>query len=380
MSLSALMGKLDGDEWRKTNPFSPEISAAADVILHPYAYDDERKIAIKAWVAKHQPCVFGQAAAKADNLYIAIVTEALMVEGEEAVRTHLKLEKDTWKQWSLEDKGRHGFLVVFASSKLYYAAPNHALKEVSQYLRSLFVQAQTKDPAGNDICHEWLFLKNPTTSQFVKFRVILDYFASAGDKRWWHDHRFPGGVAFTLNSLGHMVRTKEWYEKLKNPVEWAARVAMMTISNAFEHPEFGKATHLLELRDGKPFKPHECPFANPVALPDRLKGKDWTTYSGSHHTDHSIREEFFDQRAVPNRDRGDYLLDFMYLAGAVEGENAELTNGVPVLEDEVERDIGGRDTWRRKKPQARFAPPARPREAEEQIQKALSICKKWLDD
>ena len=246
MNLATLLATLDGDDWRKENPFSPEISTVSEILLHPYARDDERQFAIKAWLLKHQPCVFGQAAAKADSLYIAIITEAVIAEGDDAIREHLELEKNTWKQWSLEAKGRHGFLVVFAADKLHHAAPNHALKQVSEHLRSLFMQAPTKDPAGNDVCHEWLYLKTPATSdsEFVKFRVILDYFASAGDKRWWHDHRFPGGIAFTLNSLGHMVRTKEWYEKLSNPVEWAGRLAMLTISNAFDHPEFGRATHL----------------------------------------------------------------------------------------------------------------------------------------
>lgn len=378
MTLSALLERLDGDVWREQNPFSPEISTTSAVLLHPYARDDERRTAIKAWLVKHQPCVFGQAAAKADNLYIAVITEAVIAQGDDAVRERLALEKSTWKQWSLEAKGRHGFLVVFAISKLHYAAPNRALKDVSEYLRSLFLLESTKDPAGNDICCEWLYLKRPATSEFVKFRVILDYFASAGDKRWWHDHRFPGGVAFTLNSLGHMVRTKEWYENLGNPTEWAGRLAMLTISHAFDHPESGKATHLLDLSEDKPLKPHECPFANRDNLPEKLKGKDWTTYSGSHHTDHSVRAEFFDQHHVPDRDRGDYLLDFTYLAGAPEGENAELTNGVPVSEEEVFRDIGSPDKWRRRRP-VRYAYLPRPREAEIQIQNALSVCKEWLE-
>jgi hypothetical protein len=378
MSLATLLDRLDGDDWRKGTPFSPEISTVSEVLLHPYARDDERQFAIKAWLLKHQPCVFGQAAAKADSLYIAVITQAVIAGGDDAVRERLALEKNTWKQWSLEAKGRHGFLVVFAIPKLHYAAPNQALKEVSEYLRSLFIFDVTKDSAGNDICCEWLYLKRPATSEFVKFRVILDYFASAGDRRWWHDHRFPGGVAFTLNSLGHMVRTKEWYEKLSNPNEWAGRLAMLTISNAFDHPEFGKATHLLNLKEDKPLKPHECPFANRDNLPEKLKGKDWTTYSGSHHTDHSVRAEFFDQQPIPDRDRGDYLLDFTYLVGGTEGENAELVNGIPISEEDVFKDIGTPDQWRRRKP-ARYAFPSRSRDAEAQIQNALAICQQWLE-
>ena len=136
--------------------------------------------------------------------------------------------------------------------------------------------------------------KYPVTHEFVKFRVILDYFASPGDKRWWHDHRFPGGVGFTLNSLGHMERTKERYVKLANPGEWGCQAcATLTISNANDHPKFGKATHLIELDEGKTEKPHQCPFAKPeITSRLKLKGKDWTTYSGTHHTDHSIRASF----------------------------------------------------------------------------------------
>jgi hypothetical protein len=379
VALADLLSRLDGDEWRKENPFSPDISTASEVLLHPYARDDEQQLAAKGWISKFQPCVFGQVAAKADSLYIAVITDADIAEGDAALRERLDLEKKTWKQWSLQGGGRHGFLVIFASPKLYHAAPNQALQDVSEHLRSLFVVAPTKDIAGNDVCHEWLYLKQPNTSDYVKFRVILDYFASAGDKRWWHDHRFPGGVAFTLNSLGHMVRTKEWYENLQNPVEWSARMAMLTISNAFDHPQSGTATKLLELQDNKSLKAHPCPFTNPDKLPEKLRRKDWTTYSGNHHTDHSVRAEFFDQRVAPDRARGEYLLDFTYIAGGAEGENAELTNGVVVSEEEVLKDIGSPDTWRRKKP-ARYAISSRPRSAEIEIERALSICRSWFDE
>jgi hypothetical protein len=379
MALAELLNRLDGDEWRKQNAFSSDISISSEVLLHPYARDDEQQLAAKAWISKFQPCVFGQVAARANSLYIAVVTDADMSEGDDALRERLDLEKKTWKQWSLEGGGRHGFLVIFASPKLHHAAPNQALKEVSEYLRGLFVQPPTKDTAGNDVCHEWLYLKRPNSVEYVKFRVILDYFASAGDKRWWHDHRFPGGIAFTLNSVGHMVRTKEWYENLKNPVEWSARMAMLTISNAFEHPEFGKATHLLDLQDGKPLKQHECPFSSADKIHERLRGKDWTTYSGSHHTDHSVRAEFFDQHTAPDRDHGEYLLDFTYLSGDSEGENAELTNGVSVTKDEMLKDVGSPDSWRRKKP-ARYAISPRPPDAEIEIEKALSICRTWFDE
>jgi hypothetical protein len=182
-----------------------------------------------------------------------------------------------------------------------------------------------------------------------------------------------------------MVRTKEWYQVLRNPTEWAARMAMLTIANAFDHPQAGRATHLLDLRDNRPFKSFTCPFGNPQAAPAMLKGKDWTTYRGSHHTDHSIREEFFDGHAAPDRARGDHMLDYSYIAGAADRENAELMNGVSISEEEVFRDIGNPKDWRRRKPVrfaamvSRFTAARRPHEEEKKISKALSR-REWLRD
>lgn len=378
MAIRKLLQSLEGDPWRTNNPFPSEIITACEVLLNPYARDDERKLAIRGWLAKHQPCVFGQAAAKADRIHIAIVDEALLNEGDDAIRERLSLEKNTWRQWSLEGNGKHGLLVAFLSPKLNYAAPNHALRETAEHLRSLFAANSVGDPAGNDVTAEWLYLKRVDGSGFVKFRVILDFFAAAGDNRWWHDHRFPGGIAFTLNSLGHMVRTKEWYERLANPVEWASRLAMLTISNAFNHPEHGSATHLIDLREGKSQKTMICPFGDPEKLPVPLIGKDWTTYAGNHHTDHSVRMEFFDQRERPDRMRGEYLMDFAYIAGDQNNENVELMNGVPVSEEEIHRDIGTPDSWRYLKPM-RFSGEQRPRDEDTRITNALAICRDWLN-
>ena len=378
MAIRRYLQALAGDLWRTGNPFSSEIITACDILLNPYSRDDERKLAIKAWLAKHQPCVFGQVAAKADRLHIAIVNEDLLNGGDNAIRERLALEKNTWRQWSLEANGKHGLLVAFLSPKLHYAAPNQALKRTAEHLKSLFAPNSVRDPAGNDVTSEWLYLKKSDGTGFVKFRVILDFFAAAGDKRWWHDHRFPGGIAFTLNSLGHMVRTKEWYEKLGNPIEWASRVAMLTISNAFNQSEHGPATHLIDLQGGKSHKAMICPFTEPEKLPPRLAGKDWTIYGGNHHTDHSVRKEFFDQREKPDRMRGEYLMDFTYIAGDEIGENAELMNGIPVSEEEIYGDIGPPDKWRYSRPAMRFSPDRRPDKAAAQIESALAICREWL--
>jgi len=391
-STQELLKSLDADTWRQSNPFPQDIKVACEVLLNPYSRYDERCVAISGWLAKHQPCVFGQVAARTDGLFISIIDERDIARGDEFLREKLIGDRRSWKQWSLDGKGRHGFLLVVLSPDLHYAFPNQSMKRFAEHVRQLFSGDSKADAAGNDMAYDWLYLRNPNSELYHKFRVILDFFASAGDGRWWHDHRFPGGIAFTFNSLGHMTRTREWYEKNTTPVEWATRMAMLTISNAHQHPVYGKATWLLDLEKGLPFKAVKCPFANLETLPSKIKGKDWTTYQGFHHTDHSIRGEFFDGREKPDRVRGAYLLDFSYIAGGADGENKELMDGVAVDEKFVDCDLGSVDSWR-------FAKPAKPieeetpigagsgtsrqhvRPAEEdaKINAALAECKKWLE-
>lgn len=381
-TIRKLLRRLEDDPWRREHPFSADINTACDVLLNPYARDDERRIAICGWLAKFQPCVFGQVAAKSNRLFISIVDEKLLDQGDKAVKEKLQSDRRTWKQWSLGEKGKHGFLLVVLSPKLHYAAPNQALRGFAEHVRSLFAADSKPDPVGNDMVYEWLYLKNPRTGQFHKFRVILDFFASAGDARWWHDHRFPGGIAFTFNSLGHMTRTREWYENNTKPVDWAAQLAMHTIGNAFPHAMHGKATWLLDLNANKPVKSVKCPFANPEAVADKIKGKDWTTYQGYHHTDHSVRAEFFDGRENSDRSRGPYLMDFSYIGGGDAGENMELMNGIVVDENELFEELGPVEDWRFAKPLAKAAlQPSRrrrPKKDELRIAAALKLCNRWL--
>src|SRR5438445_6111910 len=90
-SIQELLNRLDGDQWRTAHAFSPDIKTACEVLLNPFARDDERKKAIRGWLTKNQPCAFGQIAAKSDLLFISIVDERLLSRGDAAVKEKLKL-------------------------------------------------------------------------------------------------------------------------------------------------------------------------------------------------------------------------------------------------------------------------------------------------
>jgi hypothetical protein len=189
---------------------------------------------------------------------------------------------------------------------------------------------------------ESLFLVNPNGDSYSKFTFSVDFFAAQGDGRWWQDHRVPGGIAFTANSVGHMRRYREWYDKKGDQKEWLLQTAMRTIEMAAETP-FDKATWLIPLQDGKPIvKRIGCPFANPDKLSSKLQGMDWTRYGGHLHTDHSIRSEFFREGPEKSEDlkTRQWLQDFAYLYDPLSDDYEKFSSGQIVNEDEVIDAIG----------------------------------------
>jgi hypothetical protein len=160
----------------------------------------------------------------------------------------------------------------------------------------------------------------------LKWSAGVNYFSSHGDKRWWHDHRIPGGIALSINSVGHMVKStilshgmkelerelniesQDWGKSAIDSLDHALYIAMKTIASASNGPS-GKATWLLPLalRD-KEHRP-SCP----TRLRSGLEDKDYCTYKGYYHTDITLPSEYF----RPDLERPSVIqpheLDFTYL-------------------------------------------------------------------
>jgi hypothetical protein len=60
-----------------------------------------------------------------------------------------------------------------------------------------------------DYAHlEQIYLQKPDARMTTwKWFAGVNYFCAQGDKRWWQDHRIPGGMAFSVNSVGHLVKS-----------------------------------------------------------------------------------------------------------------------------------------------------------------------------
>jgi hypothetical protein len=354
--LRSLYLNLNLDDWRRSNPFSEDLGIAADVLTDPFATPGQRRLQLSNWLqgGDNQPCLFGRIAAAQETLHYCMINdEDILTRSDQEISALIQAEVLAWKRRSLrpsEDVSRpaHGFVLSVASRRLAIAAPDAALLAFSHKVRDLWGCAGTQERAG-ETYWETLFLENPQDRSLWRFTFSVDFFAAQGDGRWWRDHRTPGGIMFTANSVGHMRRYREWYvgHVGQSQIEWALRTAMLTIDAAADTPH-GRATKLKELsEDRRPFVDIKCPFVDPDRLKSQIRDKDWTRYGGFLHTDLSIRPEFFRAAPEPSPDIADreYLQDFTYLYDPRERDHWRFMNGEPVAQQTVDEAIGTPDTW-----------------------------------
>jgi hypothetical protein len=198
-----------------------------------------------------------------------------------------------------------------------------------------------------------------------RWGVGVNVFAIQGDRRWWHDHRIPGGLAFSMNSVGHMVaaearrtaiiQAQKTVSELKastktvklnkleaemaqlaqtsiHSLDHALKFAMHTINNAsYEEdtvcPWWPKATSLM--REGPDSR---CPIPL-VAADPVLNGMNWTTYLGWYHTDITVPSEYFQiDQSRPKSIKVPLALDFSYLHSKRELDFKKLAQGKLIKE------------------------------------------------
>lgn len=384
-----LYQKLTRDSWRDENPFSEDITLANKLLFHPFSTESEKTDALALWFQKNQPCLFGSIAAPKDWLHYGILTDEDLQSTDQHISERIRDELLMWKRRSLRpttefSNPAHGFILLAISERLALAAPNEQLYQFASALRDLWGCSHETNDTGT-VHLETLYLQHPTDKTYVKFTFSVDFFAAQGDKRWWHDHRVPGGIVFTANSIGHMRRYREWYSNKTEQLEWLLQTAMLTIDKAADTP-YGKATWLKSLSPGgSPIVASiACPFSTKVRLKENLQGKDWTRYGGHLHTDHSIRREFFHSSPEKPQDlaKQEWLADFTYLYDPRGKDHVRFVAGELIAEDDVFRTIGNPIDWPKihsaRKPKARgLAQTGRTSQQNEEITELLTECGKW---
>lgn len=398
-NLMDLFDALREDPLRKEHPFSDDIREANDVLHYPFSSFDDRAEVLTQWCSKRQPCNFGRIAGKNGSIHFCILTDRDLARGDKAVAKKIAEDKLIWKQRAFEgrDNSPHSFMLVIASPRVALAAPDGELRRFADRIQNLADFRPTRrTQSDNGISSDLLYLRHPTDRYCYGYQFNLDFFAAAGDGRWWHDHRVPGGIAFTANATGHMKAWQEWYSEYRGQDrgEFFVKNAMYTVEQAhathagttlgaddvlLDPATEGRATWLLNLVGGRPVKNVTCPFAE--GAPKRLVGKDWTTYAGLLHTDHAVRQEFFEASLeAPTRSRP-YLMDFTYLYDERQEDYMRFTGGVRLSEQEVYAVIGDPASWIRTTRTSDDSESVveRTAEVEAEIRRRLNVCTQWSD-
>jgi hypothetical protein len=391
-TVNELYACLKGDPWRKTHPLSNDLRDANELLHNDSAFPDEIAECLFNWCATQQPCQFGILAAREQRIHFCVLSdEAVARWSDEDIAAHIAADQRLWKQRAAFDVARatHSFILVVNSPRVALAAPDENLKAFAGSILQLAgwsIGRRRFARPINEVSSGFLYLRNPKDKCLYGFQFNLDFFACAGHDRWWHDHRFPGGIAFTANSLGHMRAYREWFGSLKgNGIEWAVKQAMLTIDNAAKHKVVARDPSLQQDPDGRvtwlrPLsadgKPHVEDIACPLTtVPSRLQGKDWTKYDGYLHTDHAVRDEFFQDRETPPTIERPYIMDFTYIYAENQSEFLEFSGGKPCTEQEVFAEIGRPEEWTHR----HLAPQTKERTPEQAalVAQQLAACKAW---
>lgn len=320
-TIATLINRLNEDPWRAEVGFSPEVQSVLDFVLDPSKSDVEVATALSSWLSKHQPCLFGRIAAKKGLLSYCIISEAELGDSDDVVAEKIQHSRREWTRQGFEGKAS-GFIIVLRSRALATAVPDGTVKAVAQRVCSLYLQ---EDVSMDRIALDRIYLEQPGNRHSTwEWVTGVNYFSAQGDRRWWQDHRIPAGMAFSVNSVGHMVKSGKLARAMRdleevmetaqgditNPVvdslEKALELAMRTIALASDGPS-GKATVLMSRPSGADVP--KCPVTLPAAFAD----KDHRGYQGWYHTDYTLPSEYF----VPDIDRPvpiqAHELDFTYL-------------------------------------------------------------------
>lgn len=385
-SVAELFARLEGDSWRISHPFNMDILQANALLHNSAATEDEMAECLALWCQRLQPCQFGKVAANQERIHFCFLREVAVSQwNDEEIAARIVEEKQLWKQRAAFDPSRaaHSFVIVVASPHVALAAPNQQLRAFSERILELAGWQPNRHGVRriNTVTSDFLYLKHPTEGNFYGFKFNADFFACAGDKRWWHDHRFPGGIAFTANSTGHMMRFREWYQSKDQSESWALKQAMLTIQNAAPTKttdsnipqEQGCVTWLRPLNaTGKPLVENiSCPI---YKVPATLEGKDWTRYEGLLHTDHAVREEFFQDREVAPTASKPYLMDFTYLYDEKQSDFEDFSRGKPFPVEAIYTEIGRPEDWSHR---PGLGSKARSEEQAALVAKQLLACRKW---
>ncbi len=299
-TVSKLLARLERDQFRDNTPFSADMSACHELLFHPGATREEMAAALNDWLANNQPCAFGSMEAQQNRIGYCILTDNDLEASDQDILWVIQRYRREWKDKALAGK-THGYLIAVVSKRVAMARPNPVLMTFAQKICELYLGTSKPDTIQLD--EVMLGDNHLGEGGGRKWRVGVNYFSAQGDGRWWRDHRIPGGIAFSMNSVGHMARTRLERIVSKNPamalpsvsrdqlVYWALPTAMKTIGPPAQNSTRGtwlaKRGDFHEDRDPPSFEVRQRYFGDLARFSENR-------YRGLYHTDETIPSLYFD--------------------------------------------------------------------------------------
>ena len=322
-TLMQLISCLESDPWRSRVGFSSDMEAALRTISD-VSSDADRSAGLRDWLQHYQPCLFGRIAAQRGLMSYCILTTADIEKGDAFVRDKIQASRTEWSAAAF-DGSKSGFLIAVVSPQLAEAKPNEAVAAFARTLVGLYLHIDKQHVDFDKIYLDDLRLEAPLPGRPTwQWDVGVNYFSAQADRRWWNDHRIPAGLALSMNSVGHMVKSTiqsqavsdlerrlntecgERADSKLDSLDKALRMAMMTIDRAAETSS-GRATWLLP-HPGSDSVPR-CP----IKLPSSLADKNHCEYAGYYHTDVTLPSAYFRPDVDRPADQCTQQLDLTYL-------------------------------------------------------------------
>lgn len=318
------LSQLEPDDWRRKVGFSPDIEAANQKLSAPDITEAASVEVLSKWLQGYQPCLFGRIAAKHGAISYCILSETDLRQSDEFIQEKIQTARLAWTREGFEGR-KSGFIILAVSPLIAYAQPSPAMRELARRLCHLYLETEIK---MDHIHLDEIYLQKPGSRLTTwKWQTGVNYFCAQGDGRWWQDHRIPGGMAFSVNSVGHLAKSGMIANAMKeldaltgapdeiypiskvDSLEQALELAMRTIGIASEAVS-GRATELLPLppdRDELPVP--ECP----VKLSKLVADKNYCEYRGWYHTDYTLPSEYFPADIERPAVLASHSLDLTYL-------------------------------------------------------------------
>lgn len=317
-SLYSHFSSLKSDHVRASVPFESRFDGANKSILSAKSDADVARL-MRSWLHDQQPCFFGRmAVGKSDLMSFCVLSERDLVQPDSTIRQKIQEHRLDWRRRAFRGE-KSGFIILATAPQLVTAAPDANLLSFATRLAELYL---LEEVVPDRAFHDRIQLELPN-GEIRDWVVGANFFGAQGDGRWWMDHRIPGGIALSMNSIGHMIRSGSEEARgnalakigptlPKKPIKdlyVALRYGMLTI-DAAQETSSGVATCLRQLDDASGLEPEDCPLQSP---PPQLLGKDWTTYLGWYDTDYTLPSIYFRPDVARPADAEQVELDFSYL-------------------------------------------------------------------